>query len=67
VLTSKVWHRLLGVERTVVEEIEFDDEAGGWWRMCARVGVPGSGVAGVGDGPQGLTGARAGGDGGLWI
>jgi transposase len=34
VLTAKVWHRLLGVERTVVEEIEFDDEA---WGLVAHV------------------------------
>ena len=41
-----LWRALLGVERTVIEEVEFDTDGQDgqdgrcWWPMCVREGGP---------------------------
>jgi hypothetical protein len=60
---------LLGVERTVVERWEFDDEdeSGELWSfMCGLVEGRGSAVGGVAVAHRGRTGVRDGGGGARW-
>jgi hypothetical protein len=69
----RLWRALLGVDqRTVIEEIEFEEfegpTAARWWSPgCGReVGFRG-GVAAVSAGHLGMTGARVGAGGVAWI
>ncbi|BCJ68348.1 hypothetical protein Prubr_53690 [Polymorphospora rubra] len=56
----RVWQRLLGVERAVVERVEWSEEgvmgAGSWWRMCGCMRGRGLGVGCVGGGVWVMTG-----------
>ena len=67
----RLWRGLLGVDkRTVIEDIEFDEEgadASWWWRGCGQDAVFRAGVAAAAARRPGMTGARVGAGGGAWI
>ncbi len=64
--TRSVWQRACGLTRTVIEGIEFDEEAEAiWWWRGRRPGR-GAGVAAAAAGP-GMTGVRVGAAGGGWM
>ena len=67
----RLWHGLLGVDkRTVIEDIDFDQEGADGVSRGARV-RPGRGlrvaVAVVAGGRLGMTAVRVGAAGGVWI
>ena len=66
---ASLWRALLGVEKTVIEGVEFDeDEQVGWSLRCGRGSRGAAAGAGcVGGRSPGYDRARAGGGGGRWI
>jgi hypothetical protein len=67
----RLWRALLGVDRrTVIEDIEFDQEAAGprwWWRGCGHGAGFRAAVAVAAAGRRGMTAVRGGAAGGAWI
>ena len=67
----RLWRGLLGVDkRTVIEDIEFDEETDGAQLVVARCGREAgfrAAVAAAAAGRPGMTGVRAGAGGGAWI
>ena len=64
---ASLWRGLLGVEKTVVEDIEFDEDERSWSRMSGR-GEHAAGRCGrCGRRCRATTVARADGGGGRWI
>ncbi len=63
---AKLWQKLLGVERAMIESVVFDEEAG---VIVASVRPRGllAGAGFMGDAAGGRTGGRAAGGGGPWI
>src|SRR5699024_8719408 len=41
-----LWQGLLGVDHTVIDRVEFDDDERCWWRMCVRTVGGGADTAG---------------------
>jgi hypothetical protein len=68
VQNATLWRALLGVEKTVVEDIEFDEASRCWWRMCVPGRGRGLGPSVVAASAEHLstTAARDGVDGGRW-
>ena len=63
---ATLWRALLGVEKTVIEDIEFDEDEQCWWLTFVRGSGRGAGVVGAGGAHRPMTGARAGAGGGHW-
>ena len=63
---ASLWRALLGVDKTVVEDIEFDPDEKVLVATCGRNSMRPGVAVGVGDGPGAMTVARADGGGGAW-
>ena len=68
----RLWRGLLGVDkRTVIEDIEFDQEgltaSSWWWRGCGHGAGFRAAVAAAAAGRRGMTGVRVGAGGGAWM
>jgi len=64
VRNARLWHALLGVEKTVVEDVEFDELASCW---SCRYGRPGERPTVAVSAGAGTTPVRADAAGGRWI
>lgn len=63
---ATLWCALLGVEKTVIESVEYVEDEQVLWLLFDRRAVRRAGAAGVSGGRIGMTGARVGGSGGRW-
>ena len=61
---ATIWQRLLGVERTVVEQVVFDEDEGAIVASVRPARAPPAAAGCVNVAAPGMTGARVGGGGG---
>ena len=63
---ARVWRALLDVEKTIAEELEYDDDEDVLVAGCDHRPVCGAGAASASGAARAMTAGRAGGGGGVW-